>query len=146
MTQQFPLSGSDIFEALAADSVFTALLGEYNFKGGGGAQTALSVVSPWQDMPAIRGVSGVECIIQDVGTTTAQSYLTDAPDLVTAFSVFCVAWEPASGADLQNVTNYLVTRFVGAQSVETVAVSDGLGALVQAKVLIKSNMPIRPVA
>ncbi len=144
MSQQFPTSASAIYDALSADTAFLDLLGEYVFKGNSDPLTALSVVSPGQDLPSLRNVSGVECVIQDVGTTTLQNYLTDAPDMVTSFSVFCILWEPANGADLQAVTDYLVRRFVGAASIQTVATPDGLGSLVQSQVVIKSNMPIYP--
>ena len=144
MSQQFPTSANAIYEALSADPAFIALLGKYRFKGNNGPLTALSVVSPGQDLPSLRRVTGVECVIQDVGTANLQNYLTGAPDVVVSFSVFCILWEPANGADLQEVTNYLLRRFVGASSIQTVATPDGLGSLVQAQVIIKSNMPIYP--
>jgi hypothetical protein len=144
MSQQFPTSASAIHDALSADAVFLELLGDYNFKANSGPLKALSVVSPGQDLPSLRTVSGVECIIQDVGVTTAQNYLTDAPYMVTSFSVFCIAWAPANGGDMQAATDHIMRRFVGAESVQTVATPEGLGALVQSQVIIKSNMPIRP--
>ena len=144
MSQQFPISGSAIYDALSSDTAFTDLLGKYRFKGNTGPLTALSVVSPGQDLPSLRKVTGIECIIQDIGTSTSQNYLTDAPYIVTSFSVFCILWEPANGGDLQEVVNYLLRRFVGSSSIETVATPDGLGSLVQSKVIIKSNMPIYP--
>lgn len=143
-TQQFPTSGSAIYDALSSDTAFTNLLGTYSFKGNTGPLTALSVVSPGQDLPSLRRVSGVECIIQDVGASVPQNYLTDAPYIITTFSVFCILWEPGNGSDLQEVVNHLLRRFVGSSSVETVATPDGLGSLVQSKVMIKSNMPIYP--
>lgn len=145
MSQQFPTSGSAIYEALASDTVFTDMLGEYSFKGNTDPLTALSVVSPGQDLPSLRRVTGVECVIHDIGTSYSQNYLTDAPYIVTTFSVFCILWEPANGSDLQRVVNHLLGRFVGASSIETVATPDGLGSLVQSKVFIESNKPIRPV-
>jgi hypothetical protein len=145
MSQQFPTTANAIYDALAADSGFISLLGEYTFKANSGPLSAISVVSPGQDLPALRNVSGVEVVIQDVGISTLQNYLTGAPDTVTSFSVFCILWEPATGADLQAVTDYICKRFVGAASIETVATPDGLGSLVQSKVIIKSNMPIYPI-
>ncbi len=145
MTQLFPISAQAIYEAVSVDATFTNLLGTYNFKSSSGPVTALSVVSAGQDMPSIRNVQGVECIIQDAGDAISQDYLTDDPYIVTTWSVFLVAWEPSEGSDLQAAVNYLLKRFVGAQAVQTVATTDGLGALVQSKIFIKSNMPIRPV-
>jgi hypothetical protein len=143
MTQQFPTSAQAIYEALSADATFTALLGTYDFRSGSELVTALSIVSAGQDMPAVRNVSGLECIIQDAGESVAQDYLTGVPDIVTTWSLFLVAWEPSKGSDLQSATDHLLKRFVGARAVQTVAASDGLGALVQNKVFIQSNMPIR---
>lgn len=143
--QNYPTSAQVIYDTLAADATFLGLLGEYNFKSGTGPVTALSVVSAGEDLPSIRNVSGVECIIQDAGNTQAQNYLTDAPDYVTTWSLFLVAWEPSKGADLQIASERILSRFVGAESVQTVATTDGLGSLVQTKVFIKSNMPIRPL-
>lgn len=145
MTQLFPTSAQVIYETISADAAFTNLLGTYNFRSGSGAVTALSIVSAGQDMPSIRNVQGVECIVQDAGDAISQDYLTDDPYIVTTWSVFLVAWEPSKGSDMQSAVDYLLKRFVGAQAVQTVAATDGLGALVQSKVFIKSNMPIRPV-
>jgi len=143
--QNFPTSAQVIYDTLAADATFLAVLGEYNFKNGQGPITALSVVSAGEDLPSIRNVTGVECIIQDAGNATAQNYLTDSPTIVTTWSVFLVAWEPSKGSDLQVAAERMLTRFTGAESVQTVATTDGLGSLVQTKVFIKSNMPIRPL-
>jgi hypothetical protein len=145
MAQQFPTSAQVIYEVLSVDATFTGLLGTYDFRSGSGLVTALSIVSAGQDMPAIRNVSGVECIIQDAGNSTAQNYLTGAPDIITTWSLFLVAWEPSKGSDLQLATDHLLKRFVGSRAVQTVAVSDGLGALVQNKVFIQSNMPVRTI-
>ena len=145
MAQLFPTSAQVIYETLAVDTAFTDLLGEYNFRAGSGPVTALSIVSAGQDMPAIRNVSGVECIIQDAGNSIAQDYMTGEPDIVTTWSMFLVAWEPAKGKDMQAAVDHALKRFVGSQAVQTVAASDGIGALVQSKVFIMSNKPIRPL-
>ena len=143
MTQQFPTSAQIIYDVLSVDATFTGFLGTYDFRAGTGPVTALSIVSAGQDMPAVRNVTGVECIIQDAGDSTAQDYLTGAPDIVTTWNLFLVAWEPSKGSDIQIATDHLLKRFVGPRAVQTVAASDGLGALVQNKVFILSNMPIR---
>lgn len=144
MTQTFPTSAQVIYQTLSADATFVNLLGTYNFKSTSGAKTALSIVSAGQDMPSIRNVQGVECIIQDAGDAVSQDYLTDDPYIVTTWSLFLVAWEPSEGGDMQSAVERILKRFVGAQAVQTVATTDGLGALVQSKIFIKSNMPIRP--
>ena len=92
MTQTFPTSAQVIYQTLSADATFTNLLGTYNFKSTTEAQAALSIVSAGQDMPSIRNVQGVECIIQDAGDAVSQDYLTDDPYIVTTWSLFLI-WD-----------------------------------------------------
>ena len=145
MAQQFPLTAKDIYDVLSTDAIFTGLLGSYDFKTGQGPLTALSVVSAGEDLPALRNVQGIECVIQDAGNTEQMNYLTGDDDLTTTWSVFLIAWDPAKGSDLQAATNRIMRRFHGAQAVQTVATSDGIGSLVQNKILIKSTRPIIPL-
>lgn len=145
MAQQFPTTAQAIYDALSADTTFTALLGTYDFKTGDGPITALSIVSAGEDMPSLRNVQGVECIIQDAGNSTTLDYLTEAPYIITEWSVFLVAWEPAKGSGVQAAVARILNRFVGSTSVQTIATTDGLGSLVQTKVMIESHKPIRPV-
>ena len=142
MAQQFPTSAQVIYDTLAADTNFTNLLGTYEFKAGE-TLTALSIVSAGEDMPSLRNVQGVECIIQDAGDFQSFEYLSgDAPRLSITWSVFLVAWEPSKGSDLQLAAEAACRRFLGSQAIQTVATADGLGSLVQTKLLIKSDMPI----
>ena len=111
MSQNFPTSAQIIYETLAADAEFVALLGSYDFKTGQGPITALSVISAGEDLPALRNVEGVECIIQDAGDTTQMNYLSgDAAGLTTTWSLFLVAWEPSTGADVQVAANRVLRR------------------------------------
>jgi hypothetical protein len=105
----------------------------------------LSVVSAGEDLPSIRSVQGVECIIQDAGNTTQQQYY-NSTVTVTTWNLFLVAWEGSKGADLQAAAEAVLRRFSGAQALQTVATPDGLGSLVQTKITIKSNMPIVQVS
>lgn len=139
--QNFPTSAQVIYNTLSNDSNFTDLLGTYNFKSGSGPIDAISVVTAGADMPSIRNVDGVECIIQDAGNSVQQQYYNSSV-IVTTWSVFLVAWGTATGADLQSAAEVALRRFSGAEMLQTVATSDGLGSLVQTKILIKSNMPI----
>lgn len=142
MAQQFPTTAQAIYDVLAADTTFTSLLGSYEFKAGQ-QTTAISIVSAGEDLPALRNVSGVECIIQDAGNFTSNEYLTgDSPRLTIEWSVFLVAWEPSKGSDLQTAAERACSRFLGSQAIQTVATSDGLGSLVQTKLIIRSDMPI----
>ena len=142
MAQSFPTSAQVIYDTLAADTNFTNLLGTYEFRAGQ-TTAALSIVSAGEDMPALRNVQGVECIIQDAGDFTKNEYLTgDAPRLTVSWSVFLVSWEPSKGSDLQLAAEAACSRFLGSQAIQTVATSDGLGSLVQTKLIIRSDMPI----
>ena len=137
--QTFPTSAQVIYDTLAADATFIGFLGTYDFKDVGGSVTALSVISAGQDLPSLRNVQGVECIIQDAGDVKQRNYLTNDLDLVTTWNVFLVSWEPSTGADLQVATERVLRRFHGASAVQTVATTDGLGSLVQNKILISSD-------
>ena len=142
MAQQFPTTAQAIYDVLAADATFTGLLGTYEFKAG---QTlpAISIVSAGEDMPSLRNVQGVECVIQDAGDFTKNEYISsDAARLTVNWSVFLVAWEPAKGSDVQAAAERACSRFLGSQAIQTVAVADGLGALVQTKLEIRSDMPV----
>ena len=144
MAQQFPTTAQVIYDTLAADTAFTDLLGTYRFKGSG-ELTALSILTPGSDLPSLRRVKGVECIIHDVGDTRQFEYLTSDPARVSVtWSVFLVCWEPATGAQMQQATQRLMSRFRGSYSLQTVAVADGLGAQTQTKVSIRSDMPVIP--
>lgn len=142
MAQQFPTTAQVIYDVLAADATFSSLLGTYTFRAGQ-SMPAISIVSAGEDMPALRNVAGVECIIQDAGNFTKSEYLTgDAPRITVTWSVFLVAWEPSKGADLQAAAEAACRRFLGSEAVQTVATADGLGSLVQTKLIIRSDMPI----
>ena len=145
MAQQFPTSAQVIYDTLAADATFTSYLGSYNFKTGDGPIAALSVITPGEDLPSIRNVQGIECIIHDAGDTQQTTYLTGDMDLRTQWSVFLVSWEPSTGAELQVAADHMLRRFNGAQMVQTVATVDGLGSLVQTKIMISSFNPIIPL-
>lgn len=142
MAQQFPTTAQAIYDVLANDVEFVTLLGTYQFRAG---QTgpAISIVTAGADLPALRKVQGVECVIQDAGDFTKSEYLTgEAARLTIRWSVFLVSWEPSTGADLQAAAERACSRFLGSEAIQTVAVSDGLGAQVQTKLIIRSDMPV----
>lgn len=142
MAQQFPKTAQAIYDAIAADVTIMEKLGTYTFRGANDSVPSISIVSPGEDLPALRNVEGVEIVCHDVGDTMPITYVTDAPDIRTDFSVFVIAWAPKKGGDVQEVVNLIIQKFGGSRSYETVAVADGLGALVQTKIVIRSDMPI----
>lgn len=142
MAQQFPTSAQVIYDTLVADTSFMSFLGTYEFRAG---QTtpAISIVTAGQDLPALRKVQGLECVIQDAGDFTKNEYISGDPGYLTIrWGVFLVSWEPSTGADLQSAAEVACGRFYGSEAVQTVAVADGLGAQVQTKLIIRSDMPI----
>lgn len=143
MAQTFPTSAQVIYDTLVADSTFMSYLGTYTFNATTGAVPAISIVSPGADLPGVRNVEGLECIIQDTGNIKNEEYLTGGNRLMTVWGVFLVAWDGATGADLQVAAEHMCNRFIGATSIQTVAVADGIEAQVQTKVIIESTNPIR---
>ena len=142
MAQQFPKTAQAIYDAIAADATLMGKLGTYTFRKANGSVPAISIVSPGEDLPALRNVEGVEVVCHDVGDVMPINYLTGASDSRVDFPVFVIAWAPKKGADVLEVVNLLLQKFGGSRSYETVAVADGLGALVQTKVIVRSDMPI----
>ena len=140
MAQEFPTSAKIIYETLSSDTVLMDLIGTYEFKAGE-TLDSISVVTPGEDLPSLRNVQGIEIVIQDAGATMQQRYY-DGIDMVTTWNVFIISWEPSVGGQLQVVTEMILKKFLGAEAVQVVATVDGLGSLVQNKILIKSNMPI----
>ncbi len=139
--QQFPTSAQVIYETLTTDTEFSLLIGEYSFRAG---QTvpAVSIVTPGQDLPAVKKISGVEVVIHDAADVRRRDYLTSESDIYIDWKVFFICWEPATGLELTAAVARAMQRFAGSTSFETVAVADGVGAQVQTMLVIKGDMPI----
>ena len=139
--QTFPTSAQVIYDTLVADTTFMAFVGSYEFKAG---QTvpAVSIVTPGQDLPSVKKMSGVEVVIHDAADVRRKDYLTDSSDIIVDWSVFFICWEPATGLELTAAVSRAMERFSGSVSFETVAVADGLGAQVQTKLIVKGDMPV----
>lgn len=141
MAQQFPTSAQVIYNVLATDAQFLSLIGEYSFRAG---QTtpAVSIVTPGQDLPAIKEISGVEVVIHDAADVKRYDYLTSDANLYIDWKIFFICWQPATGLELTAAVSRAMQRFAGSMSFETVAVADGIGAQVQTMLVVKGNMPI----
>ncbi len=143
MSQVFPTSPTVIYDALVGNATFMALLGTYKFEGNGGATSpAISIVSPGESLPNLRGVTGLECVIHDAANVTRKDYVTGYSTPVYVWQLFLICWDGSNGNDMTAASTEIVQKFSGATSTETVAVSDGLGALVQTRILIPSDRPI----
>ena len=140
MTQTFPETPEVIYATLAADSTFTDLLGEYVFVGGQTDQ-AMSIQSPGGDMPGINRITGLECVIHDAADLRRRQFY-GSTNIETTWRVFLICWEPANGSTMVAAASRALEIFGGSTAIETVAVADGLGALVQTMIQIPSDMPI----
>lgn len=130
-----------IYNTLVADAAFMLYVGTYTFATNGQRLPAISIVSPGESMPRVKKVVGLECVIHDAGDVTRADYL-DSTNANINWRVFLIAWEPAKGIDMTQAALRLIQIFGGARTNETVAVSDGLGALAQTMATIPSNSPI----
>ena len=139
-TQNFPVSPEVIYSTLEADAEFTSYLGQYRFVGGQ-ELPALSIQSPGGDMPGMDAITGLECIIHDAADLRRTDYY-NSTNIETSWRVFLICWEPATGGDMTSAATRVLQIFSGATSMETVAVSDGLGALVQTMIIVPSDRPI----
>lgn len=142
MTQAFPTSPEIIYQTLTGDAQFMGYIGQYIFRKGKTETDAISVVTPGADLPALKETTGVECVIHDAGTMRRKEYIAGQSDIDTTWSVYLICWEPATGAELTGAAQRAMQLFAGSSVVETVAVSDGLGAMAQMMVTIHSDMPI----
>ena len=142
MSQVFPLSAQIIYDTLVADSVFMDSVGEYEFASNPGTtHKALSIVTPGQDLPSVKSVSGIEVVIHDIASIRRRDYY-DSSDLLADWKVYLICWTPGNGTDLTNAVLQMMRRFSGSTSSEVVATADGLGALVQTLVMIPADKPI----
>ena len=142
MTQNYPTSAKVIFDVLSSDTSITDKLGQYDFRAGQSAP-AISIVSPGQDLPATRKVSGLEVVVQDVGEIRYMNYMSKDPSYAkVTWQVFVIAWSPSNGAELQELSLSICSKFLNSEAIQVIATPDGAGALVQNKILIYSHMPI----
>ena len=140
MAQIFPNTASIIYETVLADTEMMNKVGSYSFKAGQSAP-ALSIVTPGKDLPSLKSIEGVEVIIHDIADVTRRD-MYGSVILRKNWKVFVICWDDANGAEVTELVELFMRKFSGATSMETVAVADGLGANVQTKIIIPSDMPI----
>lgn len=142
MAQTFPVSPEAIYDALIGDTAFASYLGTYKFSSNGSTDPSISVISPGQNLPQLRNVQGLECVIHDAATIARRDYVSGTSDLVATWNVYLICWPPSNGNDMTVATKRAMEIFGGATSIETVAVSSGLGALAQTLISIPEDTPI----
>ena len=142
MAQVFPTSPEIIFDTLNSDPTFSALLGYYIFEQGSTLIKAISVLTPGSDLPQLKETQGLECVIHDAGTMSKREYVAGDATVHTTWSVYLICWQPSNGSELTAAAERAMQLFAGSSVMETVAVSDGLGAMMQSMITIRSDMPI----
>lgn len=141
MSQVFPDTPGVIYRLLSADPEFSDLLGTYRFSDGQ-VSDAISLLTPGQDIPGVEKVTGLECIIHDISDIQRIDFVNDSSILINKWKVFLVAWDPATGENVNNAARRIMALFRGATSTQTVRTSEGLTARVQTVVTIPSNQPL----
>lgn len=141
MNQIYPDTPGVIYRILDADPEFSSYIGTYKFANNQ-VENAISMLTPGSNIPGVQSVAGVECIIHDVSDVKRIDFLTDSSTLINEWKVFLVAWDPATGEDLNNAVRRIMELFRGATSMQTVRTSEGLDARVQTVVTIPSNQPL----
>lgn len=142
VAQTFASSPQVIFDTLTADAEFSGYIGTYTFQQGSTQIDSITVATPGSDLPKLKSQSGLEVIIHDSGDATRRDFLTDTSEAIVNWKVFLIVWPPATGETMSNAARRMIEIFSRATSIETVATSDGLGALVQTLVLIPSDSVI----
>lgn len=140
MAQVFPETPEIIYDTLVADSTFMSYVGQYVFIGGN-TLPAISVQTPGSQLPNLKSVEGLEIIIHDVADLRRRDFY-GSTNVETDWKVFLVVWEGSNGAGITGATRRAMEIFRGSTSIETVAVSDGLGAMAQTMLMVPSDHPI----
>lgn len=140
MAQVFPDSPEVIYNTLVGDATFMSYIGTYTFLGNE-TDNAISVQTPGRDMPELKKIEGIECVIHDTSDVRRMDFY-NSTNVEQTWKMFIICWEPALGTDLNGAVIRAMEIFGGAVSFETVAAADGIGAMVQTMVQIPSDRPI----
>lgn len=135
MAQQFATTPETIYNVLANDSIFLGYLGIYTFIDGTQIDS-IAILTPGAKLPTLQSQVGLECIIHDSGDVRRKDYMVGDVDLMTTWKIFLVVWDPATGTQLDAAVKRIMHLFGGATSIETVAVTQGLGARVQTMIMV----------
>jgi hypothetical protein len=138
MAQTFATTPQIIFNVLANDSTFSSYLGTYTFTGGS-TTDSIVILTPGERLPQLESQVGLECIIHDSGDLKRKDYVNDTSDILTTWKMFLIVWDGSTGSDLDAAAKRALHLFYGSTSIETLAVSQGLGARVQTMIMIPEN-------
>lgn len=138
MAQTFATTPQKIYNVLANDPTFSSYIGSYTFSNGSSA-SSIVILTPGEKLPQLSSQEGLECIIHDSGDVSRKDYVNDDSDLLTTWKLFLIVWDDATGSDLDAAVKRIMHLFYGSTSIETLSVSQGLGARVQTMVMIPEN-------
>ena len=138
MAQTFASTPLTIYNVLANDSTFSGLLGTYTFSGGS-TSDSITILTPGEKLPHLESQVGLECIIHDAGDIKRIDYVNDDSELLTTWKIFLIVWDGSTGSDLDAAVKRACHLFYGSTSIETLSVSQGLGARVQTMIMIPEN-------
>lgn len=138
VTQNLVDSPEVIYNTLSADAVIAPLIGTYHFNDGT-TEDAISIMSPGQELPRLKKVTGLEIIIHDAAQVTSHPYLTNLADVISIWRVYLIAWPGSDGSVLNNVVSRIVQRFGNVWTIEVSARGAPLGALTQSLIMIRST-------
>lgn len=145
MTQPRAESAEIIYDTLTDDNTFMGLVGKRVFKSGNTELDAISILTPGENLPTIKQVTGLEVIIHDVSELGRREYITADYDITTVWKVFLLAWPEANGKTLNNAATRIMQLFSRATMIETNPTPSGIGAIAQVLVLIPSDSVILAV-
>ena len=135
MAQTFASTPQTIYNVLANDTTFSNYLGTYTFTGGSTANS-IAILTPGEKLPYLESQAGLECIIHDSGDIERKDYINDTSEFLTTWKVFLIVWDGSTGSDLDAAVKRAMHLFYGSTSIETLSVSQGLGARVQTMIMI----------
>lgn len=130
-----------IYDTLTTDAVISPLIGTYHFIDGT-TEDAISIMSPGQELPRLKEVTGLEIIIHDAAQVTSLPYLTNLADVISIWRVYLVAWPGSDGSVLNSVVSRIVQRFGNVWTIEVSARGAPLGALTQSLIMIRSTSAV----
>lgn len=131
-----------IYDTLAGDTEFAALVGNYIFVDQSTPVDSISILSPNEKLPQLSSQTGLEVVIHDTGEARRVDYLTSPSEATINWKVYLIAWPPANGGTITAATKRMIEIFSNAVGIEIIATPNEIGALVQNVVLIPSNAAI----
>jgi hypothetical protein len=147
--QQLVTSPEVIYDTLTGDATFMNYVGSYIFADGATVLDSISVLSPGQDLPQLKSITGMEVVIHDIGQINRIDYISDASSSLVTWRIYLIAWPPANGATLTAAMRRIIERFSGARSIvipidQIDVVGQQLGAVTQILITIPESSIVIP--